>query len=1116
MTAARDQKARIWDSITNRQTPILLEHSGPVLSARFSPDGTRVVTTSEDKYARVWDSVTGKPVTPPLPHSNAVNSAEFSADGRWIVTVLSDKQAQVWDARTGRSLTPPLVHDGLRQASFHPDGTKVFTVSWNGNTRKWDSKTGKELLPQLNPSSLGLARISPDGNQALIASWNTARVLEAESGQPLTTSLAHSRKIVAAEFSSDQRHLLITLEDYAVYLWDVRSAAMLNEPYVHGGWVHTVDFSSDGSRIVTACGDGVVRVLDAQSGKLVSPQIRVGNKELRAKFNSDATRVVTVSEDGSGHVWDAATGAPILPFLQPTGVVNSIQLSPDGTRIVTASSNYTARIWAVATGQPIGKPLKHEDNVVGAEFSSDGKLVLTGSWDNTARLWNAETGEPLSKPMKHDWRLTSAHFSPDGMRIVTGSWDSKVRLWKVPTCELLTEPLLHPQWVTKVSFSPDGKRLLSQCGRAFIWDAQNGRLLLALNQEAVHEACFSPNNAFVATAGDDHTTSVWDIESGQPLARPFRQRWNSWARTFSPDSSRLAVLSNEKLWIWDVAPTQESLPDWLLELAEAIGGLRLSEDDSLEPTSLERAKAVSKIRQQLAAFSEADQWTQWGSWFLADRSTRTISPFSKIAMAEYIEKRIQMNTPESLDEAEQLSVGKDEFLKQITQARILKYLNKAAEPRPQWRSADAEPSYRQALSLQKKYFGNVSVEVAATLDHLASMHRTLGDTNNQTEAEFAYRELLDIKKQLLGDKHPDLAVPLLGLAASLESLGKLTYAESAFRELFNLQMKNWPHDLTKLEQGVLPLAGFLKKLGRVADVEEVFAVVLTSERKHQPRAAGLLRWRGDFRARYQQWNGAADDLGLAMKMDPTNDWNWYALAPLLIQTGDLKGFAKLRDEMLIRPFQNTNDAWATRAIDTCLLMPISTNDLTLRSNLIHAIVVTATNANSITNNTFSARIRRTTQAMAGGALGLRLLNETGPASGSFKLPGAPWVGLPVPTLFSLPRAAAPWTYPFSSDFAVALDAFRRGALEDAEDLLRTIIAASAKADRKLLVEAQAQLVLAMTQAELGRREPAQQSLTRGIAVLRSIESELGNDLGSAWIDYLMAQILLQEAKAKIQ
>ena len=57
----------------------------------------------------------------------------------------------------------------------------------------------------------------------------------------------------------------------------------------------------------------------------------------------------------------------------------------------------------------------------------------------------------------------------------------------------------------------------------------------------------------------------------------------------------------------------------------------------------------------------------------AGRSTRTISPFSKITVPEYniekqIEKRIDENTRESLDEAKRLATGNKELLKRITEA----------------------------------------------------------------------------------------------------------------------------------------------------------------------------------------------------------------------------------------------------------------------------------------------------------------------------------------------------------------------------------------------------------------------------------------------------------------
>jgi WD40 repeat protein len=56
-----------------------------------------VVTASWDKTARVWDAVTGKPLTSPLEHQDQVVSAAFSPDGTRVVTASWDKTARVWD-----------------------------------------------------------------------------------------------------------------------------------------------------------------------------------------------------------------------------------------------------------------------------------------------------------------------------------------------------------------------------------------------------------------------------------------------------------------------------------------------------------------------------------------------------------------------------------------------------------------------------------------------------------------------------------------------------------------------------------------------------------------------------------------------------------------------------------------------------------------------------------------------------------------------------------------------------------------------------------------------------------------------------------------------------------
>ena len=71
-------------------------HEGAVLSARYSPDGQRIVTAGAgDKTAKVWDAQTGQELITLKGREGAVLSARYSPDGARIVTASNDKTAKV-------------------------------------------------------------------------------------------------------------------------------------------------------------------------------------------------------------------------------------------------------------------------------------------------------------------------------------------------------------------------------------------------------------------------------------------------------------------------------------------------------------------------------------------------------------------------------------------------------------------------------------------------------------------------------------------------------------------------------------------------------------------------------------------------------------------------------------------------------------------------------------------------------------------------------------------------------------------------------------------------------------------------------------------------------------
>jgi WD40 repeat protein len=186
----------------------------------------------------------------------------------------------------------------------------------------------------------------------------------------------------------------------------------------------------------------------------------------------------------------------------------------------------------------------------------------------------------------------------------------------------------------------------------------------------VHSAQFSPDGRRIITASDDGTARVWDAQTGQPLIEALKHGGGVNSAQFSPDGRRVVTASDDSsARAWDLAPARPQIPRWLLQLSEAVSGQVLSKEGVLEPTPLNRVETIEGIRRRLNEEADDGDWVTWGRWFLADPSSRTISPFSKMMVPEYLEDRIKVNTAESLAEAEQLAYGNTELLERISKAR---------------------------------------------------------------------------------------------------------------------------------------------------------------------------------------------------------------------------------------------------------------------------------------------------------------------------------------------------------------------------------------------------------------------------------------------------------------
>jgi hypothetical protein len=136
------------------------------------------------------------------------------------------------------------------------------------------------------------------------------------------------------------------------------------------------------------------------------------------------------------------------------------------------------------------------------------------------------------------------------------------------------------------------------------------------------------------------------------------------AAQFSPNGQRVVTASNDataRLWDVPTISSTDTVEDLLLlaDLAEATGDLALQTSGRAELWNILSPEQIRATREKIAArFAEQSSsltpLQQFLKWSVADPMRRTISPFSKLTIPEWIENRIKEGTLESLRAAIQM------------------------------------------------------------------------------------------------------------------------------------------------------------------------------------------------------------------------------------------------------------------------------------------------------------------------------------------------------------------------------------------------------------------------------------------------------------------------------
>jgi WD40 repeat protein len=523
---------------------VFSETLSSIPSVAFSPDGKLLATSDITGEICLWNVADGRHLFTFKGHSNWVWSVAFSPDGSMLASGSVDHTVRLWDVSTGQCLKVFEGHTNwVWSVAFSPDSKIVASGSGDGAVKLWNVLTGQCLQTlQEDAHWIFTVAFSPDGQT--LASGNSDRMIrlwDLSTAQCLQTLQGHTNQVWSVAFSPKGKILASGSQDQTIKLWDVSTGQCCKTLLGHTSWTRCVTFSPDGQTLASSSEDRTVKLWHVQTGHCLKTLQGHTSHVWSIAFHPEDQTLASGSEDKTVRLWDIQTGQCIKTLQGHHNQVWSIAFHPGGQTLASGSEDKTVRLWDIQTGQCLQALQGHSDRIFCVAFSSNGQMLASASNDWTVRLWDIQTGKCSRVLQGHTGRVMSAAFAPqnDGNNPVNIQ-DSEKQL---------------------ASLQAFGQ-LLATAGEdrtIKLWNVNTGQCLKTLEEHTnwIFAVAFSPNGQTLASGSADSTVKLWDIDTGECLKTLEGHQGQVWCVAFSPNGQILASGSEDRtVKLWDVATGQ--------------------------------------------------------------------------------------------------------------------------------------------------------------------------------------------------------------------------------------------------------------------------------------------------------------------------------------------------------------------------------------------------------------------------------------------------------------------------------------------------------------------------------------------------------------------------------
>ncbi len=292
--------------------------------------------------------------------------------------------------------------------------------------------------------------------------------------------------------------------------------------------------------------------------------------------------------------------------------------SPNGAHAVSAGETGMAKLLEVQSGRAMELRDSERCHFL---FTSDSRFLVGIQLERDGGLaWDVATAKVARRfSVPAEYRVLAASSE---LLLLKGQDkdDKNAKLWDIAKASWVSESIPLPDQHNEAVFAPDG-------------------------------SCFATSSSDGGAGFGDF--QLWDTETMRPLCKSVRgseifggdREVALGSFRFTP--SLQLILSagpegSEELTQYlslDVPHSDEPVPGWLADLAEAVAGSRLTGDGVFVQIDTATVwKTVAAVR----AITERgqDTWSRTIRWWLDETASRTISPGSSVEVRAYVQRRL--------------------------------------------------------------------------------------------------------------------------------------------------------------------------------------------------------------------------------------------------------------------------------------------------------------------------------------------------------------------------------------------------------------------------------------------------------------------------------------------